>query len=133
MIGTFPDANIKVISMRNRFIPAVIAALLLPVFLAHCTPALVQNGPENQNIPVRFILIAPGAGSVCVAGSFNGWSRQSHCMRREGSTWAVSLRLPPGRYEYAFVLDGKTWQADPGATLSEESGFGRKNSILIVE
>jgi 1,4-alpha-glucan branching enzyme len=119
--------------MRTRFPAAVIAALLLPILLAHCTPAWRQNGPEEPGNSVRFIYIAPGAGSVCVAGSFNGWSRQSHCMRRDGSTWTVSIPLPPGRYEYAFVLDGDTWQADPGAILSEESGFGRKNSILIVE
>lgn len=119
--------------MRTRFIAALITALLLPMLLADCTPAWRQNGLEDHNPSVRFTLIAPGAGSVCVAGSFNGWSRQSHCMRREGGTWAVSVPLPPGRYEYAFVVDGDIWQADPGATLSEESGFGRKNSILIVE
>jgi hypothetical protein len=31
------------------------------------------------------------------------------------------------------MVDGKTWREDPGAVLSEESGFGTRNSVLIVE
>ncbi|MGV8072998.1 MAG: isoamylase early set domain-containing protein [Syntrophobacteraceae bacterium] len=119
--------------MWTRFSAVAIAALLLPFLLTHCTTSWRQQGAEGHNNLVRFIYIDSGARSVCIAGSFNGWSGQSHCMRRNGNTWTIEISLPSGRHEYAFVVDGDTWQADPGVALSEESGFGSKNSILIVE
>jgi Glycogen recognition site of AMP-activated protein kinase len=54
-------------------------------------------------------------------------------MRRDGSTWSITLSLSEGRHAYGFVVDGDLWQADPGATLSEDNGFGKTNSVLIVE
>jgi hypothetical protein len=54
-------------------------------------------------------------------------------MQREGDKWILLLSLPRGRYSYVFVLDGTARQADPGAVLDEDNGFGGKNSVLIVE
>ena len=54
-------------------------------------------------------------------------------MGRKGDAWSLELSLPRGRYPYLFVLDGTVMKPDPGAILAEESGFGIKNSILIVE
>ena len=72
------------------------------------------------------------AREVNIAGSFNDW--------RPGSTWMVSLGngrwvkellLPPGRYEYCFVVDGH-WTLDPKAVESTPSQHGNHNSVLIV-
>jgi hypothetical protein len=54
-------------------------------------------------------------------------------MVRQGDAWALKLSLPRGRYPYLFVIDDAVMNPDPGAILVEESGFGIKNSILIVE
>jgi hypothetical protein len=54
-------------------------------------------------------------------------------MRASKSTWTLQLLLPRGRYQYLFVIDDHIWKPDPGASLWEESGFGTKNSILMVE
>lgn len=89
--------------------------------------------PGTSGLPVLFTLEAPYASKVCVVGDFNQWSSHVHCMTRSESTWSLSLRLPPGRYQYAFLIDGKTWQVDPGATLVQDSGFGTKNALLIIE
>jgi 1,4-alpha-glucan branching enzyme len=119
--------------MWTRFLALAMATVVLTVLLSQCVQLKPQTGGEEGGIPVRFSYIDPAAASVCVAGSFNGWSGQSDCMRRDGGTWTVALMLSPGRYEYGFVVDGSSWQPDPEAILSEDSGFGRLNSILIVE
>jgi 1,4-alpha-glucan branching enzyme len=123
----------RCLSVWKRFSFKTIAVALLAVLMTCCAPSWRGNGASEAGIPVRFLHVDSRAASVCVAGSFNQWSSQSHCMRREGSTWSVTLSLPPGRYEYAFVVDGDSWQTDPGAPLVEESGFGRMNSVLVVE
>jgi 1,4-alpha-glucan branching enzyme len=110
--------------------------ILLGLFLAcRCTPEwqLGQHQVEAPKIPVRFVYIDNKAATVCVSGSFNGWSQQSDCMSRSDDGWSVRVLLPPGRYQYAFVIDGCRWRDDPGAVLAEDDGFGIKNSVLIVE
>jgi hypothetical protein len=54
-------------------------------------------------------------------------------MVRKGSAWSLELFLQRGRHAYVFVVDDTVMKPDPGATLVEESGFGMKNSVLIVE
>ena len=73
------------------------------------------------------------ARSVCVIGDFNQWSPQSHCMQARQKNWRLTLTLPPGKYRYLFVLDGQRWVCDPNALYKEEDGFGRENSVLLVE
>lgn len=121
------------IDMRTGSFALGFAAVVLTLISAQCASIGPPSGVDEGAIPVRFTYTDPAAESVCIAGSFNGWSGQAHCMHREGDTWVVGLALPPGRYAYGFVVDGQSWRADPEATLSEDSGFGRLNSILIVE
>ncbi|MBW2091523.1 MAG: isoamylase early set domain-containing protein [Deltaproteobacteria bacterium] len=71
--------------------------------------------------------------SVCLCGDFNDWSTESHCFKKQGGVWTIRVLLPPGRYRYAFLLDGEKWTPDPKALFQEDDGFGMKNSILIVE
>ena len=80
-----------------------------------------------------FTYFAPEAKKVCISGSFNHWSKASHCLTKDGDTWSVEIRLPPGKHSYLFVIDGDRWEVDPEAPLREESGFGMENSVLIVQ
>ena len=94
------------------------------------TPARLQT---------RICCEAPEATAVAVAGSFNDWDPTSASLQREGQgPWAVMLDLPPGRYEYKFMVDG-TWCCEPG-TEDDAPGedrvpndFGTMNRVLIVE
>ncbi len=54
-------------------------------------------------------------------------------MVRIGDIWSAELSLPRGRYQYLFIVDDVIMKPDPEAILLEESGFGTKNSVLIVE
>ena len=107
-----------------------IGLLSLPCNCTHFGP---QPYYDKEGISVRFNYIDSQAGKVCISGSFNQWSTQAHCMVRKGDAWSLELRLPRGRYPYLFVVDDSVMKPDPEAILLEESGFGMKNSILIVE
>ena len=100
-------------------------ALLL---LAAVSGLLVGCSGRTGTRPVPFDEV----GSVCITGDFNGWSKDSNCLLKTGKTWSIALPLPPGRYQYAFILDGRTWIKDPSALLSADNGFGSENSVLIV-
>jgi 1,4-alpha-glucan branching enzyme len=107
--------------------------IFLPYFIYGCVYQLQPGGGLKGDAPVRFIFNNAQAREVCLAGSFNQWSPEGNCMARTGEIWALDVLLPRGRHEYVFVIDGHTWQPDPGAVMFEETGFGTKNSILIVE
>lgn len=86
---------------------------------------------EQRNI--TFTLVASGASSVAVAGSFNGWSTAATPLRRVGKdTWAAEIPLGAGRYVYQFVIDGTRWVADPRAPRDAGDDFGASNSVVTV-
>jgi hypothetical protein len=121
---------------RNNRSLLLIPLVFLGLFLmCHCAPKYEQVQPEKLGgtITVRFVIVEPDAGTVCVSGSFNSWSEQSNCMTRSGDVWSVGVSLPPGRYPYLLIVDGRNWREDPGCVLVEDNGFGTKNSVLIVE
>jgi 1,4-alpha-glucan branching enzyme len=82
---------------------------------------------------VRFELAAPNASRVALVGSFNEWNPAATPLVRDATTgrWMVSLRLPPGRHVYAFVVDGDV-TADPEAPRAADDDFGSTNSVVFV-
>lgn len=76
---------------------------------------------------------APEAKRVCVAGSFNEWQPEAAPLKAvDDGLWTLELELPPGTYEYRFVLDGCWWCSDPNATNSVLNPFGDYNAMLRV-
>jgi len=115
-------------------IAAGVALLLLartPV--ATPVPASVARGGARDSVFVRFVLYAPGARHVAVAGTFNQWDLNAAPLARAGSSgvWSTTLALPVGQHQYAFVVDGERWVADPAAPAIDD-GFGRRNSMVAV-
>lgn len=81
---------------------------------------------------VRLELTRPDAQEVGIAGSFNDWhSSVTPMIRLNDGKWAKELALPPGRYEYRFVVDGE-WVDDPAATELIPNPFGTPNAVLVV-
>jgi peroxiredoxin len=74
---------------------------------------------------------SPAAKAVYLAGNFNDWKPTGHSMTGPDAKGAFStgLTLKAGSYEYKYVLDGKTWKADPGNPL--QKGYFN-NSLLLV-
>lgn len=92
-------------------------------------------GVKKLRAAVTFTLNMPDASNVEVIGSFNQWTPNGFRMdwdERRG-LWVLSVPLERGRYEYAFLVDGKTILPDPKAVMQQDDGFGNKNSILIIE
>jgi hypothetical protein len=83
---------------------------------------------------VRFVIEAPGASTVALVGDFNAWNVGAtplEATEREG-IWTVTVPLPAGRHEYAFVVDGVRWMPDPNAPRAGTADFGPANSVVTV-
>lgn len=88
------------------------------------------NPASPHCICVKFI--HPQASEVCIAGSFNEWHPKTTPMILLGDgKWAKELALPPGRYEYRFVVDGQ-WADNPAAKETVPNPFGGLNAVLVV-
>ena len=96
--------------------------------------AAVSGGAAASGPPlVMFVLLAPDARSVALAGDFNDWDASRVLMRREASgLWTVDLPLTPGRYRYVFVVDGRRFVADPAAPRAAGDDFGTPTSVVTV-
>jgi 1,4-alpha-glucan branching enzyme len=87
-------------------------------------------GPPLE--PVRFEFTHPSATTVCVAGTFNDWHAAAKPLHSSGDgRWLKETVLPPGTYEYRFVVDGH-WMPDPRGGESVPNPFGGRNSVLKV-
>ena len=87
----------------------------------------------GDSVYVRFVLYAPTARRVAVAGTFNQWDQNASPLARVGAggVWTITLALPQGHHQYAFVVDGARWVPDPAAP-GVDDGFGRRNSMVAV-
>ena len=86
--------------------------------------------PEREGSNVVFRHFRPAAGTVALAGDFNGWIPQPMNRSQEG-LWEVGLPLPAGDYLYKFVIDDD-WQQDPNNLQVAADGMGGFNSRLRV-
>jgi 1,4-alpha-glucan branching enzyme len=113
--------------------PALAAAAALVIWLGR--PAPIETPPGPIVVTVRFVLTAPDAHEVTVAGTFNQWDSHATPLVRTGAAggglWTATITLPAGQHQYAFVVDGVRWIPDPAAPAVDD-GFGRRNSVLTL-
>lgn len=118
---------------------AALAAAAALVLLLTRAPAAVPStqiatrGDSENVVYVRFVLYAPAAKRVTVAGTFNQWDLNAAPLVPAGTAgvWTTTLKLPVGQHQYAFVVDGRRWVVDPTAPAVND-GFGRRNSVVAV-
>lgn len=96
---------------------------------------LARAVPETVHV-VRFVFTDSLAKSVSLVGDFNAWARDATPLAEHAGdgTWVVSVELPRGRHEYAFVVRrerDERWAADPFA-LPVRDDFGTESSIVTV-
>lgn len=112
--------------------PVVVALLVVGGLLVK---GRVQLRGLTLERSVEVVYAAPQAASVALVGDFNGWNPHRTQMVRvshEG-LWRARLTLPPGVYQYSFVVDGSSWVADPRASTTLADGFGGANSVIVVD
>ena len=100
--------------------------------------------PVQTSEGMRFLFESRSAKIVQLAGSWpeNDWLRgqaqtggyligQMRDPDGDG-IWEAVVKLPPGRYQYKFVVDQVTWKEDPNNPQRVDDGFGGFNSLLVV-
>lgn len=150
-VGTDPGPAARALRwlFRPRPIPvppaAGLAAAALALFLLLRPPVGADGGaPEaastaapstgvETRVYAEFVLRAPEADSVAVAGTFTDWQPSVALEDPDGNgVWSARVPLEAGRHEYMFVVDGQQWVTDPNAERYASDGFGARNAVLAV-
>jgi chromosome partitioning protein len=102
-----------------------------PAFAASLGSAAGDVDEALREVVVRFRDGA--ANDVRIAGDFNGWVPDKgvrSLIESEGSVrvWTKILQVPPGTYEYRYVVDGE-WRDAPE---DDDTPRGRSGSTLVV-
>jgi AMP-activated protein kinase-like protein len=113
---------------------AMVAATSTLVLARRGAPAATTVAAVHDTVQlVRFVFADSSARSVALVGDFNGWARDKtplHATARAG-VWSVSVPLASGRHEYAFIVNGKRWVADPLSPGNRDE-FGTESSVLML-
>ncbi len=100
--------------------------------------------PTQTAEGVVFRFNAPSARVVQLAGNWpennwlNGQAQSGSFLIGEmkdvegNGIWVRTEKLPPGRYQYKFVIDRGTWKEDPNNPNRTDDGYGGFNSLLDV-
>lgn len=133
--------------MRTRLVVLLALTCVIAVALG-CSSArrILRDrlpAPHEVEGGMLFSYSAPAARMVTLAGNFNNWAGTQGGGRYDPTIdpmydedgdgiWTIVKPLPPGRYQYKFVIDnGTVWEMDPSNALTaEEAGF--TNSLIIV-
>lgn len=100
--------------------------------------------PTQSAAGVTFRFNAPSAKVVQIGGNWqeNNWlAGQANTgsflvgemKDADGDgIWERTEKLPPGRYQYKFVIDRVNWKEDPNNPNRTDDGFGGFNSLIDV-
>lgn len=97
------------------------------------TASIPGAGKSDTVHVVRFVFVDPAASTVEIVGDFNAWTKGVTSLERGPApgVWTASVALPAGRHEYAFIINGSRWVADPLAPKSSDD-FGVESAVIHV-
>jgi hypothetical protein len=123
-----------------RVSPLAAALVTAGIVLALVLPG--RGGTPVDPVPVagavevvyvQFLLEAPSATSVAVAGDFTDWQPSFTLDDPDGDgVWSGRIPVRPGVHGYMFVIDETEWMTDPNAGRYQDDGFGNRNAVLAV-
>lgn len=124
------------------FVPIKWAPVLVGLLLLAVIPRLipvdrqatrVTQSASTQQAALTFTFENPHARQVALIGTFNGWTPDGRVRtEKKGDLWVFHIEVDPGRYEYAFLVDGQEIVPDPQAVFRRNNGFGTPNSIVYA-
>lgn len=135
------DTHVRIFLTFLALVSSAILISSCAAVLGAIEDRLPPPSEVEEGILLRFN--APSAREVTLAGSFNNWGgtetgrydpRIDPMGDPDGDgVWTIVKPLPPGRYEYKFVLDGAVrWEADPTNPETVDDNYGGVNSVLVV-
>jgi len=95
-----------------------------PIILVNFNPVHIKNNSYifyYKNEKVKW---------VNLVGEFNNWNPYSHPLKKTKSGfWEVEVDIPPGKYAYRFIIDGR-YIKDPLGTKITFDKFNNEYSLL---
>ncbi len=97
---------------------------------------------HTQNYPVKFMVLGTELGvppdslkSIALVGDFNHWSLPGYSLSdaNNNGVWEANVALPPGEYEYKYVVNGTKWVPDPMNPRRISDGWNGFNSLRTVQ
>lgn len=94
--------------------------------------AVAASKAPAKKVVVHFEKFSPDSNSVEIVGSFNNWELGSNPLKRDArGVWTGKVSMLPGTYEYKFVFDGISYEADPERE-QVWGPFGANNLLVVV-
>ncbi len=87
-----------------------------------------RKKPKTQT----FRFTAPDATSVLLVGDFTDWQQNAVALEKgTDGVWTTTMKLPPGRHHYLFIVDGK-WCEDPECAVRVANPYGGHDMVRQV-
>ncbi len=128
--GVVPGLPERAANRRRRRQRVRIGSGVMASALLIASALLAGRGGDDGSI--TFALVVPESSGVSLVGDFTEW--QTDRVRLQpagGDRWEVKLKLPPGRYRFAYVTDEGDWHADASAPPALDD-FGDPTSVVTV-
>ena len=110
---------------KARVTGGMVLLLLIGLF-----EAAVHRQPSGTSI--TFAIAAPTVRSIALVGDFTDWrSDRVQLERTRSGLWQATVKLRPGRYRFAYLVDHEQWRADARAASAPDD-FGRPTSVVTV-
>lgn len=115
-----------------------LCALLFTALVWGCSSGGPRGGhgssPELVDGGVIFRFYDPEALRVNVVGDFNNWGVNADPLvdKNGDGEWTLFYTLPPGLYQYKFVVDAVKWMPDPRNPETVPDGFEGRNSVVRI-
>jgi len=92
--------------------------------------AKVEPKKKIKRQKITFSFESSDAKEVILMGDFNNWNPKKHPMKKDDNgKWIRAVLLPPGQYEYKFLVDGQ-WKEDPQNDRICSNKFGSYNNLV---
>jgi hypothetical protein len=123
--------TVRVTPLRGMLAAAAVAVIAL---IGRSGGEPTAHTAALNTVYVQFVLEAPGATSVAVAGDFSEWEDRYTLEDLDGDgVWTGRVPMVTGVHKYMFVIDGVDWVTDPNAQHYADDGFGNRNAVIAVE
>lgn len=91
---------------------------------------MYECGKKKGSVAFK-VKAAAKAQKAALAGDWNNWQPVTMRKQKDG-TFIVSVDIPPGRYEYKFVVDGR-WVHDGDVPGVISNSYGTLNSVAYIK